>query len=134
MYNNNKKIENADYSQSAENFENICVMLQKFMEYLNTIKKYPGSPVAGFLWSLKEITVVLKFHCMCSVRIFTRFLRYPYYEPLVWSIIHLKVMWLCIWSHYHLELLFHYLLASVPAPLGAYMLYDHLGLPKLLST
>ena len=31
---------NPGFSQSDENFENVCVMLQKIIEYLNTIKRY----------------------------------------------------------------------------------------------
>ena len=33
---------NPSFSQRSENFENICVMLQKIIEYLNTIKRYSG--------------------------------------------------------------------------------------------
>ena len=33
---------NPGFSQSGENFENVCVMLQKIIEYLNTIKRYSG--------------------------------------------------------------------------------------------
>ena len=33
---------NLDFSQRSENFENICVMLQIIIEYLNTIKRYSG--------------------------------------------------------------------------------------------
>ena len=38
--NNNKKMEKSGFSQRSENFENVCEMLQKIIEYLNTIKRY----------------------------------------------------------------------------------------------
>ena len=54
-------------------------MLQKIIEYLNTIKRYSGK----FLESLKEMRVVLKFHFLCILLGFSVDPYYdPYYEPL----------------------------------------------------
>ena len=54
-----KRWRNLGFSQSAENFENIYVILQKTIEYLNTIKRYSGRLFIKFE---RNKGIVLKFH------------------------------------------------------------------------
>ena len=35
-------MENSGFSQRSENFENVCVTVQKLIEYLNTVERYSG--------------------------------------------------------------------------------------------
>ena len=72
---------NPGFSLKPENFDNVCVMLQKTMEYLNTIKRYSGRLFIKF--ERDESSFENSFY-VCSIRIFTKFLGDPYYEPLVW--------------------------------------------------
>ena len=39
---------NLSFSYGAEKFENACVMLQKIMEYLNTIRRHPRRIIMKF--------------------------------------------------------------------------------------
>ena len=63
-------MERSGFSESAENFNNVCVMLQKIMEYLNTIKRYPGRIFVKF--EKDEGSFEISF-CVHSIRIFTKF-------------------------------------------------------------
>ena len=65
-----------------------CVMLQKIMEYLNTTKRHPGKIFMKF--QRDEGNCVILF-CVCSSRVFTKFLGDPYYEPLAWFMIKSKI-------------------------------------------
>ena len=62
---------NQGFSQRSENFENVCVMLQKVIEYLNTIKRYSGRIFIKFDRDEGSFEVSL---CVRSIRVFTKFL------------------------------------------------------------
>ena len=72
--NNNKR--NLGFSQSAENFESVCVMLQEIMGYLNTIKRYPARIFMKFEIDEFKGSFEISF-CVCSIRIFTKFWVIP---------------------------------------------------------
>ena len=56
-------------------------MLQKIKEYLNTINRYPD----GIFIKFKRVEGSFEISlCVSSIRIFTKFLDDPYYEPLAW--------------------------------------------------
>ena len=68
----------------SENFENVCVMLQKITEYSNTIKRYSDRIFIKFGRHEGSHEILLYVH---SIRVFTKFLGDPYYDPLVWFMI-----------------------------------------------
>ena len=53
-------MEKSRFSQRSENFEKVCVMLQKIIEYLNTNKGYSNKIFIKF--EKDEGYMVLKFH------------------------------------------------------------------------
>ena len=79
-----KRWRNLGFSQSAENFENIYVILQKTIEYLNTIKRYSGRLFIKFERNKGSFEISFSWR---SIKIFTNFLVDLYYEPLAWFMI-----------------------------------------------
>ena len=67
---------NLGFSQSAENFESVCVMLQEIMGYLNTIKRYPARIFMKFETDEFKGSFEISF-CVCSIRIYTKFWAIP---------------------------------------------------------
>ena len=59
-------------------------MLQKIIEYLNTIKSYSGKIFIKF--ERDKGSFEIKF-CVRSIRVFTKFLGDPYRKPLAWFMI-----------------------------------------------
>ena len=77
-------MEELNFLQSAENFENVCEMFQENIRYLkNAIKRYPRRFIMKS--ERDEGSYNISF-CVCSITIpiFTKFSCEPYYEPLVW--------------------------------------------------
>ena len=77
-------MEELNFLQSAENFENVCEMFQENIRYLkNAIKRYPCRFIMKS--GRDEGSSNISF-CVCSIKIsiFTKFSGEPYYEPLVW--------------------------------------------------
>ena len=68
---------NKNNKYNNKNFENMCAMLQKIMEYLAQSKRYPGRIFIKF--ERNESSFEILFY-VCSIRIFTKFLVDPYYE------------------------------------------------------
>ena len=56
-------------------------MLQKIIEYLNTIERYSGRIFIKFERDKGSFEILL---CVHSIRVFTKFSGDPYYEPLAW--------------------------------------------------
>ena len=60
-------------------------MLQKIIEYLNTIKRHPGRIFIKFERDKGSFEISF---CVHSVRIFTKFSGDSYYEPVAWFMIY----------------------------------------------
>ena len=77
-------MENSGFSQRSENFENVCVTVQKLIEYLNTVERYSGRIFIKFKRDEGSFEISL---CLCSIRVFIKFSGDPYYEPLAWFMV-----------------------------------------------
>ena len=77
-------MEELNFLQSAENFENVCEMFQENIRYLkNAIKRYPHRFIMKS--ERDEGSSNISFYvCSITISIFTKFSGEPYYEPLVW--------------------------------------------------
>ena len=75
---------NSGFSQRAQNFENVYVMLQKIIEVLTHNQKILWQDFIKFVKDKGSYEVSF---CVLPIRIFTKFSDDPYYEPLPWFLI-----------------------------------------------